>query len=109
MKHFTRFFQSDVFLDLDNYYLFHLMALDAGANALRARESSDIPSVLGFREGMNGAINTLTADSSKREFGGTSTNVLSANCPCQCVFDLAARAAGGRHYVLCGAAKYSRC
>ena len=37
------------------------------------------------------------------------SNVLSANFPCQCVFDLAARAAGGRHYVLCDTTEYLSC
>ena len=56
-----------------------------------------------------GVVNALAVDTSKQEFRGTNTNVLSANCPCQCVFDLAARAAGGRHYVLCDTAEYLRC
>ena len=76
---------------------------------LCARGKRDIPSTLGFREGMEGAVNALAADASKQEFGGTSTNVLSANCLSQCVFDVAGRAAGGRHYVLCNMAKYLRC
>ena len=32
--------------------------------------------------------NALAADASKREAGGTSTDVLFTNCPFQCVFDL---------------------
>ena len=34
---------------------------------------------LSVSEGDGGAVNVLAADASKREFGGTSTNVLSAN------------------------------
>ena len=76
---------------------------------LRARGKRDIPSTLGFREGMEGPSTPLAADASKQEFGGTSTNVLSANYTCQRVFDLAAHATSGRHYVLCGTAEYLRC
>ena len=71
--------------------------------------SRDIPSTLGVPGGDGGGVNALAEDASKQEFEGTNINVLSANCPCQCVFDLAARAAGGRHYVLCVTAEYLRC
>ena len=46
---------------------------------LRARGERNIPSTLGFREGMNGPSTSLAAYASKQEFEGTSTNVLSAN------------------------------
>ena len=65
---------------------------------LCTRGSRDIPSALHrVSGGDEGAFNALAVDASKRGFGGTSTNVLSATCPCQCVFDLAACAALGRH------------
>ena len=70
---------------------------------LRVRGSRDSICIRVPR-GDGGPVNVLAADASKREFGGASTNVLSANRPCQCVFDLATRVAGGRHYVLCGTA-----
>ena len=66
---------------------------------LRARGERDSPSTLGFREGMEGPSTPLAADASKRKFGGTSTNVLSANYSKLIVFDLAVSAAGWRLYV----------
>ena len=41
----------------------------------------------------------LAADTSRRKFGGTSTNVLSAKSLKLIVFDPTASAAGGRQYV----------
>ena len=64
-----------------------------------ARGERDIPSTLGFRKGMEGPSTPLAADASKREFGGTSTNILSANSLKPIVFDAAVSAAGGRWYV----------
>ena len=55
-----------------------------------------------------GAVNALAADTSKREFGDTSTNVLPTNYASQ-ISLIWLLAAGGRQYVLCGSAKYSRC
>ena len=49
---------------------------------LRARGERDIPSTLGFREGMEGPSTSFAPDDSKQEFGGTSTNVLSAIHTC---------------------------
>ena len=49
--------------------------------------------------GGGGPSTPLAADASKQEFGGTSTNVLFANPLKPIVFDPAASAAGGRHYV----------
>ena len=59
--------------------------------------------------GDGGPSTGLVPDASRREFGGTSTNVLSANLLKPIVFDPAASVAGGRQYVLCVDAKYSRC
>jgi len=70
---------------------------------LHARGERDIPSTLGFREGMEGPSTPLSADASKREFGGTSTNVLSANHTCQVsLIWLLAQPAGDSTSVRCG-------
>jgi len=70
---------------------------------LHARGERDIPSTLGFREGMEGPSTPLSADASKREFGGTSTNVLSANHTCQVsLIWLLAQPVGDSTSVQCG-------
>ena len=51
---------------------------------LLSRFSVDLQYVCCARGGVGiGAVNALVADPPKREFGGTSTNVLSANYTCQ--------------------------
>ena len=70
---------------------------------LRAREERDSPSTLGFHEGMEGPSTPLAADASKRKFGGTSTNVLSANHTCQMsLIWLLAQPVGDSTSVRCG-------
>ena len=54
---------------------------------------------LRFPEGDGGLSTALAPDASRQKFGGTSTNVLSANLLRPIVFDPAASAAGGRQYV----------
>ena len=46
--------------------------------------------------GDGGSLMALVPDASRQEFGGTSTNILSANSLKPIVFDPAVSAAGGR-------------
>ena len=70
---------------------------------LYARGKRDIPSTLGFRKGMERPPTLLAVDASKREFGSTSTNVLSANHTCQMsLIWLLAQPMGDSTSVRCG-------
>ena len=64
-----------------------------------ARVGRGIPSALGFRDGDGGPSLALAPDASRQEFGGTSTNILSANSLKSIVFDPDASTADGRQYV----------
>ena len=57
--------------------------LNGFAVCLLCARGGDIPSTLGFREGMGWRRRTLAPGASRQKFGSTSTNVLSANYPSQ--------------------------
>ena len=58
-----------------------------------------IPSVLGFWERMCDHWQALVPDASRREFGGSSTNILCANYSKPNVVNPAVSAVGGREYI----------
>ena len=73
---------------------------------LRARGSGDIPSPLGFREGMEGPLTPWqrTPPSGNLEVLVPMFFLQTALANVSLIWTV--RAAGGRHYVLCGTAEY---